>query len=64
MITFLKQEDYIMKKTLKFKIVTGNNKRVINEGFVSYMAARNWILMRDYGQFENEGGWYIYSYMG
>ena len=52
-----------MKKTLKFKIVTGNNKHIINEGFISYMAARDWILMRDYGQFETEGGWYIYSYM-
>lgn len=53
-----------MKKTLKFKIVTGNCKRTIKKGFPSYMVARDWILMRDYGQFENEGGWYIYSYMG
>jgi len=53
-----------MKKSRKFKIVTGNCKRVINEGFISYMAARDWILARDYGQFENEGGWYIFSYLG
>lgn len=53
-----------MKKSRKFKIVTGNCKRVINEGFISYMAARDWILARDYGQFENEGGWYIFPYLG
>ena len=53
-----------MKQTLKFRIVTVNTGRKINEGFISYMAARDWILIRDYGQFENEGGWMIYSYMG
>jgi hypothetical protein len=64
MVTSPKQEGYIMKKTLKFRIVTVNTGRKINEGFISYMAARDWILMRDYGQFESEGGWMIYSYMG
>ena len=53
-----------MRKTLKYQIVTGNHKRIIQKGFDSYMSARDWILLRDYGQFENEGGWYIFSYMG
>ena len=53
-----------MKKTLKYKIVTGNNKRIINKGFVSYIAAREWILIRDCGQYKSEGGWYIFPYMG
>lgn len=53
-----------MKRTLKFRIITVDTERTIEEGFISYIAARDWILMRDYGQFENEGGWRIYSYMG
>jgi len=53
-----------MKKSRKFKIATGNCKRIIKDGFESYMAARDWILMRDYGQFESEGGWYIFPYLG
>ena len=64
MVTFPKQEGYIMKKTLKYRIITVHTYRKIKEGFPSYMAARDWILMRDYGQFESEGGWQIYSYMG
>ena len=53
-----------MKKVLRYRISTINTGRIIEQGFISYMAARDWILMRDYGQFENEGGWMIYSYMG
>lgn len=53
-----------MKKTLKYRIITVRTYRKIKEGFPSYMAARDWILMCDYGQFESEGGWQIYSYMG
>ena len=64
MVTSPKQEGYIMKKTRKFKIVNGNCTRTIASGFVSQNAARDWILMRDYGQFEDEGGWYIISYLG
>ena len=53
-----------MKKTLKYRIITVNTYRTIAQGFPSYMAARDWIIMRDYGQYESEGGWQIYSYMG
>lgn len=53
-----------MKKVVRYRIATIDTCRTIEQGFISYMAARDWILMRDYGQFENEGGWYIYSYMG
>ena len=53
-----------MKKTLKYRIITVHTYRKLAEGFSSYMEARDWILMRDYGQFEDEGGWQIYSYMG
>lgn len=51
-----------MKKTRKYRITT--DKRVIAKGFSSYMEAHDWILMRDYGQFEDEGGWYITPYLG
>lgn len=51
-----------MKKITKFQIVTGDCTKVIAKGFSSYMAARDWILARDYGQYEENGGWYIYSY--
>lgn len=53
-----------MKKTQKFKIVNGNCTRTIASGFISRKAAQNWILMRDYGQFEDEGGWFIIPYLG
>ena len=51
-----------MKKTIRFQIVTGDFTIVIAKGFSSYIAARDWILASDYGQYENNGGWYIHSY--
>lgn len=51
-----------MKKITKFQIVTGDCTSIIAKGFSSYMAARDWILAHDYGQYEENGGWYIYSY--
>lgn len=51
-----------MKKVVLYRVATIDTYRTIEQGFISYMAARDWILMRDYGQYENEGGWYIYSY--
>ena len=53
-----------MKKVTLYRVATLNTYRTIAQGFRSYMEARDWILMRDYGQYEAEGGWYIYSYAG
>lgn len=51
-----------MKQVYRYCIITVKTERIIKRGFPSYMAARDWILMRDYGQFDSEGGWRIYSY--
>ena len=63
-ITFPKEEGYIMKKTVKYRIITMGTGRTLNKGFATWEDAYNWIIIRDYGQYEKEGGWKIITYLG
>ena len=53
-----------MKKTVKYRIITMGTGRTLNKGFATWEDAYNWIIIRDYGQYEKEGGWKIITYLG
>lgn len=50
------------KTTTKYQIVTFDSWRVIERDFPTWQRAYEWMLMIDYGQYENEGGLTIRPY--
>lgn len=51
-----------MENNIRYQVVTGTY-RIVASGFYTYEEACSWVNAHDYGQFENDGGLMIISYL-